>query len=64
MRDKKGGNQNQKHLALNMTNGQNSWRQFNGKCNKCGKQGHKAQDCRSNGERNDGNVKNGNGVKN
>ena len=41
-RDEKGGDRNQKHLALNTTGGQNSWRQFKGKCNKCGKQGHKA----------------------
>ncbi|KAI2509132.1 hypothetical protein MHU86_5251 [Fragilaria crotonensis] len=63
-RDEKGGERNQKHLALTTTGGRNSWRQFKGKCNKCGKQGHKARDCKSNEERNGGNVKNGNGVQN
>ncbi|KAI2500191.1 hypothetical protein MHU86_14266 [Fragilaria crotonensis] len=63
-RDEKGGDRNQKHLALTTTGGRNSWRQFKGKCNKCGKQGHKARDCKSNEERNGGNVKNGNGVQN
>jgi hypothetical protein len=64
-RDETGGDRNQKQLALNTTGGQNSWRQLKGnKCNKCGKQGHKAQDCRSNGERNNGNVKNSNRVQN
>ena len=41
-----------KHLALNTTSGKGGWRQFKGKCNKCGKQGHKARDCDQNNNNN------------
>ena len=35
-----------KHMmALNTTTGKGGWKAFKGKCNKCGKQGHKARDC-------------------
>ena len=42
-----------KHLALNTSSGKGGWRAFKGKCNKCGKQGHRAQDCRTNINNND-----------
>ncbi len=42
-----------RHLALNMLSGKEGWRAFEGKCNKCGKQGHRAQDCRTNINNND-----------
>ncbi|KAI2497956.1 hypothetical protein MHU86_16562 [Fragilaria crotonensis] len=38
-----------KHLALNTVSGKGGWKAFKGKCNKCGKQGHKARDCNSTG---------------
>ena len=41
-----------KHLALNTTSGRGGWKAFKGKCNKCGKQGHRARECRSNGTNN------------
>ncbi len=42
-----------KHLALNTSSGKGGWRAFQGKCNKCGKQGHRARDCRTNINNND-----------
>ena len=42
-----------KHLALNTSSGKGGWRAFKGKCNKCGKQGHRARDCRTNINNND-----------
>jgi gag-polypeptide of LTR copia-type/Zinc knuckle len=48
-----------KHLALTTTSGKGGWRQFKGKCNKCGKQGHKARDCdQSNNNNNSGKQEN------
>jgi hypothetical protein len=32
---------------MSTTSGKGGWRAFKGKCNKCGKQGHKARDCNS-----------------
>ena len=32
-------------MALNTTTGKGGWKAFKGKCNKCGKQGHKACNC-------------------
>ena len=46
-----------KHLALNTTSGKGAWRTFKGKCNKCGRQGHRARDCRSNGNSNNSGEK-------
>ena len=46
-----------KHLALNTTSGKGAWRTFKGKCNKCGRQGHRARDCRSTGNSNNSGEK-------
>ncbi|KAI2497049.1 hypothetical protein MHU86_17475 [Fragilaria crotonensis] len=45
-----------KHLALNTVSGKGGWKAFKGKCNKCGKQGHKARDCNSTGENKNANL--------
>lgn len=46
-----------KQLALNTTSGKGAWRTFKGKCNKCGRQGHRAIDGISNGNSNNSGEK-------
>jgi len=57
IQDQRENKESGKQLALNTTSGKGAWRPFKGKCNKCGRQGHRARDCISNGNSNNSGEK-------